>query len=70
MVLIEIFTTDNCKACSIAKVALQLSDIDFIEKKCSLVKGGLPYFKNTKNNKTYNGWPSSITKLKEILEIV
>jgi len=46
-----------------------MSGIDFVEKRCSLIEGGLPYFKNTVNNKTYNGWPSTIVKLKEILEI-
>jgi len=67
--MIEVYTTKKCTACSIAKVALQMSDIEFEEKKTGPIEGGLPFFKNTLNNKTYNGWPSTITKLKEILEI-
>ncbi len=67
--MIEIYTTEKCTICNIAKVAMQMSDIEFVERKCSLIKGGLPFFNNTINKKTYNGWPSTITKLKEILEI-
>ena len=50
---------------------MYMSNIAFEEKGLSGIdiSGGLPIIINTKNDKRYNGWPGSIIKLKEVLEI-
>jgi arsenate reductase-like glutaredoxin family protein len=68
--MIEVYTIRNCTSCSIAKVALQMSDIEFKEFKNGHIDSkGYPYFINTKNNRTYSGWPSTIKQLIKELRI-
>lgn len=67
--MIHIHTSKGCTACNIAKVAMQMADIDFLEKDLSGtdISGGLPIIINTDNNKRFNGWPGSLDKLKEVM---
>jgi len=68
--MIHVHGKTNCTPCNIAKVALQMHDIEFEAKDLTGIdiSGGLPIIINTKNNKRCNGWPGSIKKLMEILE--
>ena len=68
--MIEIYTRNKCQPCSTAKVAMQMQNITFTENPKRLeAKVGFPYFVNSENNKTYEGWPGSIEILKKELEI-
>lgn len=67
--MIHIHTKKGCTSCNIAKVAMQMADIEFEEKGLMGIdiSGGLPIICNTKNGKVFNGWPGSINKLKEAM---